>query len=88
MSRTRGLGRRALVGISLALAGLAGCQTQYGGMTVPTGHYLEHPPSYAPYESPPYPFARELSTQQAQNAAAEAAAGPGAGLPARVPAGQ
>jgi len=88
MSRTRGLGRRALVGIGLALAGLAGCQTQYGGMTVPTGHYLEHPPSYVPTESPPFPYARELATMQAQSAAAEAAAGAGAGLPARVPAGQ
>ena len=88
MSRTRGLGRRALVGLGLALAGLAGCQAYYGGMTLPSGHYLEHPPSYAPYESPPYPYARELSTIQAQNAAAEAAAGAGAGLPARVPAGQ
>lgn len=86
MSRTRGLGRRVLIG--LALTTLGGCQTYYGGMTLPSPHYLEHPPSYAPDQSPPFPYARELATMQAQNAAAEAAAGPGAGLPARVPAGQ
>ncbi len=85
MNRTR-RSRGLLLGLGLALAALAGCQTQYGGMTVPTGHYLEHPPSYAP-ESPYFPYARELAGMQAAGAQAEAAAGVGAGLPARVPAG-
>jgi hypothetical protein len=76
--------RGMLAGFGLLLGALAGCQTYYGGMTIPTGHYLEHPPTYAP-ESPPYPFAREMATMQAQAAAAEAGL-PG-GLPARVPAG-
>jgi hypothetical protein len=83
MSRTRGV----LAGIGIALAGLAGCQTQYGGMTVPTGHYLEHPPSYFPTESPQFPYARELATMQAQAAEAETRAGVGQGLPPRVPVG-
>jgi hypothetical protein len=84
MSRTRGV----LIGLGLAVAGLTGCQTQYGGMTVPSPHYLEHPPSYAPMESPPFPYARELATIQAQAAEAEARAGIGpGGLPARVPVG-
>jgi hypothetical protein len=73
---------RVLMG--LGLAALAGCQTYFGGMTLPSPRYLEHPPSYAP-DSPPYPFARELATLQAQQAQAEAGAAAG-GLPARVPA--
>lgn len=81
MRRMRGA---LLSGFCLALATLAGCQTYYGGGTYPTGHYLEHPPSYAP-ESPYYPYAREMQTMQAQAAQAEAGA-PNA-LPARVPAG-
>ena len=84
MSRTRGARATLLAGFGLALGALAGCQTYYGGGTYPSPHYLEHPPSYAP-ESPPYPFARELATQQAQSAQAEAAAAAGGALPARVP---
>ena len=61
-------------GISLALATSAGCQTNVAGMTLPSGHYLQHPPQYfAP--SPAFPLQREL-------AAMEAAGGPGV-----VPAG-
>lgn len=75
---------RLLTGLALGLGLLSGCQTYFGGMTLPTGHYLEHPPTYAP-ESPPYPFARELSAMQAQAAQAEVGLPPG--LPARVPAG-
>ena len=84
MKWTRAVRGRLLAGFGLALAALAGCQTQYGGMTVPSGHYLDHPPSYAP-ESPFYPFAREAASMQSQQAQAEA--GGAAGLPARVPAG-
>jgi hypothetical protein len=70
-----------LTGLGLILGALAGCQTRYGGMTVPSGHYLEHPPQFEP-ESPPYPFIRELSALQAQ--AAQAEVGAPAGLPPRV----
>jgi hypothetical protein len=67
-------------GLGLSLAGLAGCQTWVpeAGMTLPSGHYLQHPPQYFP-PSPPFPLPRELSQQQAT-----AAAAPG-GLPPPVP---
>ena len=50
-------------GLGLALAALTGCQTWVGGMTLPSGHYLQHPPQYFP-PSPPFPLARELALQQ------------------------
>jgi hypothetical protein len=78
------VGGRLLAGVGLLLGALAGCQTYYGGMTLPSPRYLEHPPTYAP-ESPPFPYARELAGMQAQ--AAQAEAGLPLGLPARVPAG-
>jgi hypothetical protein len=49
--------------IGLALSGLTGCQTWMGGMTLPTGHYLEHLPQYFPQE-PDFPLPRELATQE------------------------
>jgi hypothetical protein len=67
-------------GLGLALATLTGCQTWVAGMTLPSGHYLEHQPQYfAP--SPPFPLSRELAQQQ------EAAAGarPGAAVPPGAP---
>lgn len=66
--------RTMLAGIGLAgsLVGLTGCQTQIAGMTLPSGHYLEHRPQYFPQE-PSFPLPRELATMQAQNAAADAA---------------
>jgi hypothetical protein len=86
MTRTRSVRARLLVGLGLLLGALAGCQTRYGGMTVPSPRYLDHPPQFEP-ESPDYPFIRELTAMQAQAAAAEAGAPAGAGLPARVPFG-
>ena len=66
--------RNVLAGIGLAvsLVGLTGCQTQLAGMTLPSGHYLEHRPQYFPQE-PSFPLPKELATMQAQNAAADAA---------------
>jgi hypothetical protein len=59
-----------LAGLGLALGAATGCQTNVAGMTLPTGHYLQHPPQYfAP--SPAFPLQRELASM-------EAAAGPGA----------
>jgi hypothetical protein len=88
MKRTRWAGR-TLGG--LALAALAGCQTQIPatGQTLPSGRYLQHPPQYfAP--SPPYPLPRELAAQERAAAAAAAAAAAGGlppeALPPRVPA--
>jgi hypothetical protein len=68
-------------GLGLVLAGLAGCQSNIAGMTLPSGHYLKHRPQYFPAE-PSFPLPRELATQQAQNAAAAAANEP---LPAGRP---
>ena len=48
-------------GMSLTL--LAGCQTwvPVAGLTLPSGHYLNHPPQYIP-PSPDFPLNRELAT--------------------------
>ena len=68
----------------------SGCQTQIPGtqQTLPSPHYLEHPPQYIP-PSPAFPLAREEATQAAINArrrrAARAGAAPG---PSPVPGGQ
>jgi hypothetical protein len=71
-----------LAGLGLALTALTGCQTNIAGMTLPSGHYLQHPPQYFP-PSPPFPLQRELATMEAQ-AGAPAANG-AAPLPAPAP---
>lgn len=56
--------------VGLVVAGsLTGCQTNIAGMTLPSGHYLQHPPQYIP-PSPPFPLTRELATMQAQSGVA------------------
>lgn len=65
----------ALAGLCLALTAGSGCQTWVAGMTLPSGHYLEHPPQYFP-PSPPYPLSRELASMEAANAAAAGVAAP------------
>jgi hypothetical protein len=40
------------------VAGLSGCQTYTGGMTLPSPHYLNHYPTYFPPD-PPFPLQRE-----------------------------
>ena len=51
----------ALLGLTLTCA--SGCQTVMGGMTLPTGRYLEHYPQYfAP--DPAFPLPRELASQE------------------------
>src|SRR5262249_52133920 len=62
-----------MAGIGLALAGVTGCQTYVAGMTLPSGHYLEHRPQYFPPD-PDFPLQRELNTQLTQHAATAAAA--------------
>jgi hypothetical protein len=59
----------------LGLAALSGCQTWVpeAGMTLPTGHYLQHFPTYIP-PSPPFPLLRE--TASLEEAAAQQAANP------------
>jgi hypothetical protein len=75
---------RCLVGLGFALLALSGCQTWTSGMTLPSGHYLNHPPQYIP-PSPPFPLSRELAGQEASAAAAIAPGSPGA-LPPPLPA--
>jgi hypothetical protein len=62
----------SLAGLGLSLVVSTGCQTWVGGMTLPSPHYLEHPPQYFPPD-PDFPLQRELNTQLAQDAAARAA---------------
>jgi hypothetical protein len=66
----RSLGTFA-TGLGLLLTALSGCQTWVPGaaLTLPSGHYLEHPPQYIP-ESPPFPLPRELAAMEAQAAVA------------------
>ncbi len=71
----------ALLGAAGLLATAAGCQTWVAGMTLPSGHYLEHPPQYIP-PSPEYPLQRELGHQQAELVPPPAGA---EGLPPPVP---
>jgi hypothetical protein len=75
-----------LVGLSLALGSLSGCQTWVAGMTLPSGRYLEHPPQYFP-PSPAFPLTRELASQEAIIAAPAPGAGgvPAVPLPPPVP---
>jgi hypothetical protein len=71
-------------GLGLALAALTGCQTWVPGaaLTLPSPHYLEHPPQYFP-PSPAFPLTREAATQEAISARV---AGPGAfAAPAQLP---
>ncbi len=71
-------------GLGLAVLALTGCQTQMAGMTIPTPHYLLHPPQYIP-PSPPFPLPRELAGQEATAAAANAAAAGAVPLPPALP---
>jgi hypothetical protein len=48
--------------LAVALSCSTGCQTWYGGMTLPSPRYLEHFPQYfAP--DPDFPLPRELASQ-------------------------
>ena len=59
----KGLGGRHLLAAALrVVAGISGCQTwnPEAGLTLPSGHYLRHPPQYIP-PSPQYPLPRETA---------------------------
>jgi hypothetical protein len=72
-----------LAGLGFALATSSGCQTNVAGMTLPSGHYLQHPPQYfAP--SPAFPLQRELASMEAAQGAGAVPAG-AAALPAPAP---
>jgi len=66
-------------GLAMVLSAATGCQTNVVGMTLPSGHYLQHPPQYfAP--SPAFPLQRELAGMEAQAAAQAGVAGAAAGV--------
>jgi hypothetical protein len=73
--------------VGLALATLAGCQTWLPGtgQTLPSPHYLEHPPQYFPM-SPDFRLPKEQATLEAQ--AGAPVPGFGGLLPPQVPPGQ
>jgi len=58
------LAAAAVVGTGLGAQ--VGCQTPpagFGGMTLPSPHYLKHPPQYFPPD-PVFPLQRELDSMQ------------------------
>ena len=65
----------------LVVTALSGCQTYFpeAGLTLPSPHYLRHPPQYIP-PSPPFPLSRELANLE--EAAAQQAQGARPGVPA------
>jgi hypothetical protein len=46
------------LGLGLGITTVTGCQTYFGGMTLPSPHYLKHPPQYFPPD-PQFPLQRE-----------------------------
>jgi hypothetical protein len=80
MNATRAWQLIAVAGLGLGLAASTGCQTNVAGMTLPSGHYLQHPPQYfAP--SPAFPLQRELAAMEAPAGGAAAVGAPGAPAP-------
>jgi len=66
----------AMLGLTLSCS--TGCQTWYGGMTLPSPRYLEHYPQYfAP--DPAFPLPRELASQEDPEGAAARGGAVGAG---------
>lgn len=84
MKTTRWTKRLSVAAFGLLLTGLTGCQTWVGGMTLPSGYYLDHPPQYF-RPDPDFPLEKELATQQGYDRLAIGAgagpvdAGPGLG---------
>lgn len=77
--------RMLLAGAALALAGLTGCQTWFGGLTLPSGRYLDsHFPQYFSPD-PQHPLQRELANQEDPEGAARRAGGGGGVVPAPAP---
>lgn len=65
-----------LAALGIAITGLSGCQTNFGGMTLPSGRYLQHYPQYfAP--DPQHPLPRELSSMEDPEGVARRAGGLG-----------
>lgn len=86
MRGTRKLLAVAAAGIgAFGLAGLTGCQTHMNGLTLPSPHYLEHPPQYFPPD-PSFPLQREVDSMQDPDGAFRRGGGAAAPvLPPAVP---
>jgi hypothetical protein len=87
MKTRRWLKALGLCVLATTVAGLTGCQTWVGGMTLPSGYYMEHKPQYFPPD-PDFPLQKELATMQGQaslldSGARPAEVGGGAAAPAR-----
>jgi hypothetical protein len=54
----------AVAGVAAALGEMCGCRAAAAATTLPSGHYLRHPPQYVP-PAPAFPLTRELVAQQA-----------------------
>jgi hypothetical protein len=76
----------SLLGATVTLLTVSGCQTQLAGMTLPSGHYLEHPPQFFP-QSPDFPLPKELLRQEETAKAPPVGGEFGGPLPAQVPPG-
>ena len=72
----------AALGISLTAS--TGCQTWFGGMTLPSGRYLQHYPQYFA-QDPHHPLPRELASQEDPEGAARRAGGFGFAPPPVAP---
>ena len=67
MKTARWIKAVVVAGLGLVIPMLTGCQTWVGGMTLPSGYYLDHPPQYF-RKDPEFPLQKELATMQAQDA--------------------
>jgi hypothetical protein len=73
LAKTRRLAM-VLSAFGVTLLCSTGCQTWFGGMTLPSGRYLQHYPQYfAP--DPVHPLSRELASQEDPEGAARRAGG-------------
>ena len=64
--------------LGLALICSTGCQTWFGGMTLPSPRYLEHYPQYF-MPDPAFPLPRELASQEDPEGLARRGGIPGVG---------
>jgi hypothetical protein len=83
MKTTRWMKRLGVAAFGLLLVGLTGCQTWVGGMTMPSGYYLDHHPQYF-RPDPDFPLEKELATQQGYDRLAIGANAPAAAVEGRA----
>jgi hypothetical protein len=76
--------------LGVGVVALTGCQTYpagFGGMTLPSPHYLKHQPQYFPPD-PAFPLQRELNAMQDPEGLARSGVGAPLPTPAPGPLGQ